>query len=87
VVKIEGIEDKGFPCVACHGNQIHSIHIKNLDKECPICHGSWANDKVYKREISSHSLAGAQENTGLERITLIVLIKNFFNELFRVFGS
>ena len=80
IVKIQGIEEKGYPCVACHGNQIHSIHIKNLDKICSICHGSWAKDKVYAGNSASSPSNNSQKN--LEKFTIFDLIKNLFNAIF-----
>jgi len=66
VVKIEGIEKQGFQCVKCHGNQVHRIHIQNLDKICPICHGSWAKGKIYIKNspISSND---PEKNMNLEK--------------------
>jgi len=81
VVKIEGIEKQGFQCVICHGSQIHRIHIKNISKICPICHGSWAKDKVYinNSPISSND---SEKNLNLEKFTIFGFFKQIFNTIF-----
>src|SRR5574341_2086431 len=68
VIKIEGFEREGFSCVSCHGNQIHGIHIKNLDKICSTCHGSWAVNKVYNG--NNVSLLTDKSQASLGRFTL-----------------
>ncbi len=76
------IGTKGFECVSCHGNQVHGIHIKNLDKTCPTCHGSWAKDKVYIGNTDSSSLNTSnksQQNSNLEKFTIFSFIKSLFN--------
>lgn len=83
VIKIEGVEKKGFQCVLCHSNKVHTIHIKNLDKVCPICHGSWAKDKIYIS--TSPSLSNeSQKNMILEKFTIFAFIKQIFNTIFGV---
>lgn len=79
IIKIE--EGKAFQCTSCHGNQIHGIHIKNLNKACPICHGSWAASKIYRGESASPSSAKAEENANLGRFTIFAFIKSLFNAL------
>lgn len=78
IVKIEA--GKAFRCTSCHGNQIHSIHMKNLSEGCPVCHGSWANGKVYK-EDTSLSQDISQVNANYERFTIFAFIKNLFSAL------
>lgn len=75
------IKSTGFECISCHGNQIHSIHIENLGKSCPICHGSWAGGKVYKSDKAVTSSQKAEEISKLEGFTIFALIKNMFNSL------
>jgi hypothetical protein len=76
------INSNGFQCVSCHSAKIHSIHIKNINKVCPICHGSWANGKVYiPNTLSSNT---SQESTKLEKFTIFYFIKNLFTTLFGV---
>ncbi len=80
-VTVVGIEPgRAFQCTSCHGNQIHAIHMKNLSQACPICHGSWANGKVYNGD-SSQSQDSSQENAIYERFTIFAFIKNLFNTL------
>ena len=74
------MSNKGFECVSCHSAKVHSIHIKNLDKACPICHGSWANGKVYIPNTSSSNMS--QEAPKLEKFTIFYFIKTLFNTLF-----
>ena len=83
VIKIEGIQKKGFQCSICHGNKIHGIHSKNLDKICPICHGSWANNKVYIKNspITSND---SGKNINLEKFTIYSFIKQLFYAIFGV---
>lgn len=76
------IKNNGFQCVSCHSNKVHSIHIKNLGKICPICHGSWANDKVYIPTTPSSNTS--QETQKLEKFTIFYIIKTLFNTLFGV---
>ena len=83
VIKIEGIEKQGFQCVLCHSNQVHTIHLKNLGKICPVCHGSWAKDKVYITN-SPNSNNDSGQNKDLERFTIFALIKQIFNTIFGV---
>ena len=78
------IQSNGFQCVSCHGSKIHGIHIKNLGKACPICHGSWAKDKVYIENNASSSSNTSLENSNLERFTIFAFIKNLFNAIFGV---
>ncbi|MCX9084565.1 MAG: hypothetical protein OIN87_07210 [Candidatus Methanoperedens sp.] len=83
VVKIEGIEKQGFQCVLCHSNKVHTIHIKNISKNCPICHGSWAKGKVYMTNspISSND---PEKNRNLEKFTIFAFLKQIFDTLFGV---
>jgi hypothetical protein len=83
VIKIEGIEKRGFQCVLCHGNQVHRIHIENLNKICPICHGSWAKDKIYipNSPIASND---SEEKKNLEKFTIFAFFKQIFNTIFGV---
>ncbi len=78
------IESNGFQCVSCHGNQVHSIHIKNLDKACPLCHGSWARDKVYKSNTASPSTSDSLKSSNIERFTIFAFIKNLIKAIFGV---
>ncbi len=78
IVKIE--PGTAFQCTSCHGNQIHAIHMKNLSEACPICHGSWANGKVYSADASP-SQDSSQESAVYERFTIFAFIKNLFNAL------
>lgn len=80
VIKIEGIESKGYPCVSCHGDQIHGIHMKNLDKICSTCHGSWAAGKVYKtgKNLSQDNV---QDNVKFGQFTIFGLLKSLLNAL------
>jgi hypothetical protein len=71
------INNDGYKCVSCHGADVHSIHAENLSKACPICHGSWARDKVY-REASTNS---SEQKEELERFTIFNFIRNLFNAL------
>lgn len=80
IVKIE--QGKAFQCASCHGNTIHGIHIKKLGEGCPICHGSWANGKVYKGNTSLQDKS--QENAIYERFTIFTFIKNLFYALFGI---
>ncbi len=81
------IKNDGFRCVSCHGTQIHSIHVKNLDKACPVCHGSWAAGKTYNPESASPQSANVQEKTPFEQFTILDIIKNIFNIVLKIFGS
>ncbi len=74
------IKSNGFKCVSCHGTNVHSIHIKNLNKACPICHGSWAAGKVYKGDTSS-SLNKLEEKEKYEGFTAFNFIRNIINML------
>lgn len=69
------IQNKNFECSSCHGNQIHGIHAQGLDRACPICHGSWAKDKVYKKENYSQTNQTNKINKDLERFTIFNFIK------------
>jgi len=76
------IKSNGFVCVSCHSNKVHSIHVKNLDKICSICHGSWANGKVYmSNTLSSNASNGSSQ---LEKFTIFYFIKSIFNVIFGV---
>lgn len=75
------IKNDGFKCVSCHGSKIHTIHIKNLDKACPICHGTWANDKSYNTQSNSPSTNKTKENENVEKFTIYSLLKNLFDYL------
>ena len=75
------IKNDGFKCVSCHGSKIHSIHIKNIDKACPICHGTWANGKTYNTQSNSVSSNITQEKANVEKFTIYSLIKNLFDYL------
>jgi len=77
------MKNNGFECVSCHSNKVHSIHIKNLDKACPICHGSWSKDKVYIGK-SSPSDNETIQKAALERFTIFAFIKNLINTIFGV---
>jgi len=76
------IKNNGFQCVSCHSNKVHSIHIKNIGNICPICHGSWANGKVYIPNTPSSNMS--QETTKIEKFTIFYIIKTLFNTLFGV---
>jgi hypothetical protein len=78
IVKIE--PGKAFQCTSCHGNQIHSIHIKKLGDGCPICHGSWADGKIYGGNTALVQ-DRAQVNSNYERLTIFTFIKNLFNAM------
>ena len=67
------IKNNGFECVSCHSTNVHSIHIKNLYKACPICHGSWATGKTY---ISNSGTNTSKQNSDLEKFTIFAFIKN-----------
>ncbi len=76
------IKNDGFQCVSCHSAKIHSIHMKNIDKICPICHGSWANGKVYKpNALSTNS---SQQTSQLGRFTIFNFLKTLFDIIFGV---
>lgn len=75
------IQSDGFKCVSCHGSKIHTIHIKKIDKTCPICHGTWANDKSYNTQSNSPSTNKTQEKENIEKFTIYSLIKNMFDYL------
>ena len=74
------IKSDGYKCVSCHDTQVHSIHAKNLNKTCPICHGSWAKGKVYQGEGASSS-NNSDEKDKYERFTIFNFIRNLFNAL------
>ncbi len=74
------IESNGFRCVSCHGNNVHSIHIKNIDKICPTCHGSWARDKTYNPNATISSV-DSRRNANLEKFTIYNMIRNLFNAI------
>ena len=76
------MRNTGFECVSCHSTKVHSIHIKNLDKACPICHGSWAKGKVYIPNTPSSNTS--QEILKFEKFTIFYIIKTLFNTLFGV---
>lgn len=77
VIKIKG---NGFECVSCHG-RIHNIHIKNLEKICPLCHGSYANDKIYKAPASTEKSNMSLQIANLERFTLFSFLRGIFNSI------
>lgn len=77
------IKSDGFKCVSCHGTQVHSIHIKNLDKACPICHGSWAEGKVYQGKEES-SLDEPEKKEKYEGFTVFSIIKSLINMLLSI---
>jgi len=66
------IKSNGFECVSCHSNKVHSIHIENLEKACPICHGSWAKGNVYI-EKSSPTTNESIQNAKFENSQYLVL--------------
>ncbi len=74
-------EGKAFQCVSCHGDQVHGIHVKNLDNICSTCHGSWAAGRVYRSDNASFPQNRSQENLSLERFTIFALIKNLISAL------
>lgn len=74
------IKNDGFKCVSCHGTQIHSIHVKNLPKVCPTCHGSWAAGKVYQGK-ESPSLDKAEKKEKFEGFTAFYFIKSLIKAL------
>jgi len=76
------IKSNGFVCVSCHSNKVHSIHINNIAKICPICHGSWAKGKVYIPNATSSNTS--QETKQLEKFTIFYFIKTLFNTIFGV---
>ena len=77
------IQNKNFECVSCHGNKIHSIHIENLGRACPICHGSWAKDKVYKKEeIGTVETNRTMTDSELDKFTIFSFIKKLFDTIF-----
>jgi hypothetical protein len=78
------IEHNGFQCVSCHGNQVHSIHMKNLARTCPLCHGSWANGRVYQADGSLQSQGKPKESSTLERFTIFNFIKSLFNAILAI---
>jgi hypothetical protein len=71
----------GYKCVSCHGTDVHLTHAKNLEKTCPICHGSWAAGKVYQGEGISSSTNSSNGKEKLERFTIFNFIRNLFNAL------
>jgi len=73
------IKHDGFKCVSCHGVKIHGIHAKNINKACPICHGSWAEGKVFNKE--GNPLNESREKDRLEGFTIFNFIRNLFNAL------
>jgi len=73
------IEHKGFECVSCHGNQVHGIHVRNLNNICSVCHGSWAQGRVYTN--TSPSSSTSLNNSKLERFTIFAFIKNLLNSI------
>lgn len=72
------IKNNGFECVSCHGNKVHNIHIKNLDKICSICHGSWAKDKIYIASATTKSNTSLRQSN-LEGLTITNIIRSLFN--------
>ncbi|MCX9012527.1 MAG: hypothetical protein OIN66_15595 [Candidatus Methanoperedens sp.] len=74
------IKSDGYKCVSCHGVDAHSIHAKNLNKACPICHGSWAAGKIYNADGTNFS-SDKEEKDRLERFTIFNFIRNLFNAL------
>ncbi|MFZ3385002.1 MAG: hypothetical protein WA144_13860 [Candidatus Methanoperedens sp.] len=76
------IKNNGFVCVSCHSNKVHSIHVNKIDKICKICHGSWANGKVYN--TNSPSSNTSKESAQLEKFTIFYFIKSLFNTIFGV---
>ncbi len=77
------IKSDGFKCVSCHGTNVHSIHIKNLDKACPICHGSWAKGKVYQG-LEAPSADISEKKEKYEGFTPFYFIRNLINRLFGI---
>jgi hypothetical protein len=75
------MKNDGYKCVSCHGTDAHLIHAKNLDKACPICHGSWAAGKVYQGGGISSSANDSTDKEKLERFTIFNFIRNLFNAL------
>ncbi len=75
------MKNDGYKCVSCHGTDIHLTHAKNLDKACPICHGSWAAGKVYQGGETSSSVNDSTDKEKLERFTIFNFIRNLFNAL------
>lgn len=75
------IQNKNFECVSCHGNKIHSIHINNLGKACPICHGSWAQDKIYKPENTSSRLQVDEDINKMEKFTIFNMLKSLLKTI------
>jgi hypothetical protein len=74
------IKSDGFRCTYCHGIDIHSIHVKNLPKACPICHGSWAAGKSYQgKESPSSDMSEKKEK--YEGFTAFYFIKSLINAL------
>ena len=76
------IKNNGFVCVSCHSNKVHSIHINKIDKICSICHGSWANGKVYNANAALSNTS--QKSAQLEKFTIFYFIKSLFNTLLGV---
>lgn len=77
------IKSDGFKCVSCHGTNAHTIHIKNLAKACPICHGSWAAGKVYQgKEAPPTDMPEKKEK--YEEFTPFYFIRNLINRLFGI---
>jgi hypothetical protein len=75
------LKSNGFECVSCHSNKVHAIHIKKLDKICPICHGSWAKDKIYIATESMQIANSSQQISNLEKFTIFNFIRSFFNAI------
>jgi hypothetical protein len=84
------IQNKGFECVSCHGAEVHRIHIKNLEKVCPTCHGEWGINNVYivktSSELSKQKLDSEKEiqvnlerKAKLESFTIFSFIKNLID--------
>ncbi|MDL5501882.1 MAG: hypothetical protein QSU88_01565, partial [Candidatus Methanoperedens sp.] len=63
-------------------NKVHSIHINKIDKICSICHGSWANGKVYNANAALSNMS--QKSAQLEKFTIFYFIKSLFNTLLGV---
>ncbi|MCX9012528.1 MAG: hypothetical protein OIN66_15600 [Candidatus Methanoperedens sp.] len=74
------IKSDGFKCVFCHGVKVHSIHAKNINKACPICHGSWAAGKVYQG-TKAPSLDKPEDTEKYEGITAFHFIRSLINML------
>ncbi len=63
---------------------MHSIHAKNINKACHICHGSWAAVRTYNPESAFLQSAKVQENMHFKQFTMFDIIKNIFNILSKI---